>query len=96
VFQETVENTAGTHLVRDRRHRFVNNFRLTILAGLLGQTQIAEIKPCVFGPGRRGWYLLAREPPCRLPLPGTDRPVSFEGLPKPYEIAQAGMEKRRN
>jgi hypothetical protein len=40
-----VEETAGPHLLRDRRHRFVNNFRLAIPAGLLGQAQIAQAKP---------------------------------------------------
>jgi hypothetical protein len=40
-----VEETAGLHLLRDRRHRFVNNFRLAIPVGLPGQAQIAQAKP---------------------------------------------------
>jgi hypothetical protein len=93
VFQETVEKTAGAHLLRDRRHRFVNNFRLAIPAGLLGQAQIAQAKPGVFGPaGVDGICLRARR------HVGCLRSVQIawyhlRASPKPYEIARASFGK---
>jgi hypothetical protein len=96
VFQETVEKTAGTHLLRDRRHRFANNFRLAIPAGLPGQAQIAQAKPGVFGPAGAGGICLRARRHAGCLRPAEIARYHLSVCPKPYEIAQAGPEKRRH